>query len=569
MPPIFAYDDSPRAIRFVRTHRLDPAVPDDLAGSGRAAAFRRMMRVPTLRRALLAYLTFSTVEMGSWVTILVWAHSEGGATTVGLVAVVLTLPAAVLAPFLASGVDRLPRALAPPISYALVALSLGATASAMVLSAPFAVVTMLGVVSTVVIGACRPAHHSLTPCLIESPTDLMAANVVATTAEGVGQFAGPALAGVVMAVATPGISLMVFAALTLVATVLTTGFPPVSPPDPVSASIDGAGLRVGLRRLRQDAPSRAPIAIVGIDGVVEGAVDVLLVVLAIDVLMLGDGGAGYLNAALGVGAIIGGLGSYALVGRRNLSFPLLVTGLLTGAAMLLIAALPRAAVMVAAAGIGFGVIAMITKTMLQRLTPGHLMGRMFGWLEGVQLGGLALGSALAPLAIAWVGATASFGLFGLAVPVAVLLFWRRLAAADREADTPTEAIEALRGVDVISALPPEALEALARGAAIRRAPSGTVLVTEGDIGHEMYVIRDGGVQVSRGRELIATLGPGEIFGEIAVLSDAPRIATVSTVTDTTVLAIGRDAFLSALSTDPATRYGVEVLAASRRRETLG
>lgn len=500
---------------------------------------------------------------------MVWAHSEGGAASVGLVAVILTLPAAVLAPFLASGVDRLPRALAPPISYALVALSLGATALAMIVSAPFAAVTMLGVISTVVIGACRPAHHSLTPCLIESPTDLMAANVVATTAEGVGQFAGPALAGLVMAVSTPGISLVGFAVLTLVATVLTMGFPPVSAPDPISASIDGAGLRVGLRRLRQDGPSRAPIAVVGVDGVVEGAVDVLLVVLAIDVLMLGDGGAGYLNAALGVGAIIGGLASYALIGRRNLSSPLLATGLLTGAAMLLIAMLPRAAVMVAAAGVGYGVIAMITKTMLQRLTPGHLMGRMFGWLEGVQLGGLALGSALAPFAVAWVGAPASFGLFGLAVPVAVLALWRRLAAADREADTPIEAIEALRGVEVISALPPEALEALARGATVRRAPPGTVLVTEGTTGDEMYVIRDGGVEVSRGGQLVATLGPGEIFGEIAVLSNVPRIASVSTVKDTVVLAIGRDAFLSALSTDPATRYGVEILAATRRSETLG
>jgi MFS family permease len=357
--------------------------------------------------------------------------------------------------------------------------------------------------------------------------------------------------------------------LTLIATMLTTGFPPVSPPAPVAASIDGAGLRVGLRRLRQDAPSRAPIAVVGVDGVVEGAVDVLLVVLAIDVLMLGDGGPGYLNAALGVGAIIGGLGSYALVGRRNLSLPLLVTGLLTGAAMLLIAVLPGAAVMVAAAGVGYGVIAMITKTMLQRLTPGQLMGRMFGWLEGVQLGGLALGSALAPLAIAWVGAPTSFGLFGLAIPIVVLVMWRRLSAADREADTPTEAIEALRDVEVISALPPEALEALARGATIRRTPPGTILVTEGTAGHEMYVIRDGRVEVSRGGELVATLGPGDIFGEIAVLSDAPRIATVSTVTDTVVLAIGRDAFLAALSTDPATRYGVEVLAATRRSETLG
>lgn len=527
------------------------------------------MRLAHLRRALLAYLVFSAVEMGSWVAVLVWAHSQGDAGTVGLVAVLQTISAAFLAPVLASGVDRVPRALAPPISYFLVGISLATVAWGILAGAPFALVTTSAVVATVLIGACRPAHHSLTPCLTGTPTDLMAANVVATAAEGIGLFAGPAIVGAVMTVSSPGVALLVCVGLMVVATLLTSGFPPVSLPEPLSGPLGKGGLMAGLRRLRDEPTSGVPIAVAGMGGVVGGALDVLMVVLAIEVLMIGDGGVGYLNAALGVGAIVGGLGSSLLVGRRRLSPPLMFTGLLTGLAMLLVAWRPDAAVLLAGAGVGYSVIGMVTKTMLQRLNPPRLMGRMFGWLEGVQLAGLALGSGLAPLAIALFGTPGSFGVFGVALPLAMTLLWRGLREADRRADMPTEALGVLRRVDVISALPPEVLEALARGAALRRFTKGTAVVTQGSVGEEMYVVGEGSVQVSRGGQLLATLGPGDIFGEIALLSDAPRIATVTTASDTTLLAIGREAFLGALSTDPATRFGVEGLAAARRRETLG
>lgn len=539
------------------------------ARSGRRAAFLRVARATQMRRALLAYFAFSSVEWAIWIVVLVWAHSVGTAATVGFVAVVQLVPAALLAPSLASLVDRLPRSTAPAFTYATLSVAVGMTGWAMLVDAPFAVVLTLAVVANTLVGAGRPAHHSLTPCLAAGPTDLVAANVVATGAEGLGLFAGPALVGVLMAASSPGVAMVACVAVLAGAALLTSGFPPVHLPDVGEGHEVEAGLIVGLRRLRSDGASRLPILLGGVQGFVEGAVDVLIVLLAIEVLGMGDGGAGYLNAVLGVGAIVGGVASSALVGRLRLAPPMLVSGLLTGVAMVLVAFAPAAALFLALLGIGYALTSVITKTMLQRLSPMGVMGRMFGLLEGVSLAGLALGAAAAPLVTEAVGVEPAFAVFGLAMPLMLFASWRSLTGADRRSTVPTAMIEVLRRVEAVSGMEPEALEALARGARPVTATAGQAIVREGEPGHEMYVIEAGAVEVSRAGTVVATLGASDLFGEIALMSDAPRIATVTATEPTSLLAISREAFLGALSTDPAAHLALEHLAHSRRRETLG
>lgn len=522
-----------------------------------------------MRRALLAYLSFSSVEWAVWIVILVWAYSVGDAGTVGFVAVAQLVPAALLAPSLASLVDRLPRSLAPPVAYLTLAVSMGATAGAMLAGAPFGVVLALAVLTNVLVGAGRPAHHSLTPCLAAGPTDLVAANVVATGAEGLGLFLGPALVGALMAAASPGVAMLACVALLVVSTILTIGFPPVSLPEIHTGEEVAPGIREGIRRFASDRSVRLPILLGGVQGVVEGAVDVLVVLLAIEVLGMGDGGAGYLNAVLGIGALAGGVASSALVGRVRLASPMLVSGLLTGAAMVLLAFAPLAALFLAVMGIGYALTGVITKTMLQRLSPMSVMGRMFGLLEGVTLAGLAVGAAAAPVVGEWVGVETAFAVFGLAMPLALAATWRALLAADHSYSVPSDILAVLGRVDPISGLEPEALEALARGARYLAVAVGETVVREGEHGHEMYVIESGAVEVIRAGSRVAPLGAGDIFGEIALLSDAPRIATVVATEPTSLVAVNREAFLAALATDPAARRAVEHMAHSRRRETLG
>ncbi|HEX2154644.1 MAG TPA: cyclic nucleotide-binding domain-containing protein [Acidimicrobiia bacterium] len=539
------------------------------AASGRLAAFRRVAADSRMRRALLAYFTFSSVEWAVWIVVLVYARGQGNAGTVGLVAVVQLVPAALAAPGLSSLVDRLPRAAAPLIAYSVLTVALAATAAAMMAGAPFVVVVALAVVTNVVIGLCRPAHHSLTPCLASGPAELLAANVVATGSEGLGLFVGPALVGFVMAVSSPAYALAMCVVLMLGAALLTVGLAALRIRIEAEGSAIDHGTRAGLRAMAEAPTSRVPVFIGGVQGFLEGAVDVLVVLLALDVLGLGDGGAGYLNAVMGVGAIVGGVAASSLVGRRRLAPPLAVSGFLTGGAMILIAVVPPPALYLAVIGLGYSLTAVTTRTMLQRLSPMAAMGRMFGLLEGSALIGLALGALAAPLLSGRLGVRPAFAVVGVVLPVALVLLRRRLYEADASGSVPREIVRILQRVDVVSGLPPEALEALARGATTAEAAAGEVIVREGEAGHEMYVVESGSVEVDRQKRVVATLGAGDIFGEIALLGEVPRIASVTALEPTTLLVIDRAAFLSALATDDGARSAVEAIAASRRSRTMG
>lgn len=535
--------------------------------AGRLAAFLRVYRHPQLRRSLLAYLLFSSAELGVWVILLVYAHSVGDASTVGFIAVVQLVPAALLAPGLASLVDRLPRAAAPALTYGVVTVSLAATGWALASGAPFWMVVAPAVVANTLITACRPAHHSLTPCLATGPAELVASNVVATAAEAVGLFLGPAVAGVVLAFTNPATGMFVWVGTLLLATLLTLRFPAVKLPHFEEHATEG--VIEGLRLLRRERSTQPPVLITGVQGFLEGAVDILIVVLALEVLGMGDGGPGFLNAVLGVGAIVGSLAASSLVGRIRLAPPLLMTALVAAGAMALVGVFPSASILFGVLGITYALVRVITRTMVQRFSPVWAMGRMFGLLEGVTLAGLAVGAASVPLMVRVVGTEMAFVILAMALPGVVLLSWSRLGSADRHADVPALVLSVLRSVETLAGLQPAALEAMARGARLRTLGPGETVIAEGDDGDEMFVLVEGKVEVARQGRRVATVGAGEMIGEMALMSDASRIATVTTIGPTKLVVVDRDGFLSALTTEPAVRRAVEAMAAVRRRETLG
>lgn len=534
--------------------------------SARWAAFGRVGGHPRLRRLLLAYFGFSSVEWGAWVVVLVFARSVGDATTVGLVAVAQLLPAALLAPTLAGRLGRFLRPKAMTIVYASVAAALAATGVAMLVGAHPGLVVALAAVTTVLIAQVRPAHHSLTPLLVESPADLVAANVVATSAEGMGLFIGPAATGLIMAVASPGWALVVCATVIVSSTLATVwiGIPASSSP-----AIDRRRSTGLSHWWRPSGEGALPVVFGGAQGFLEGAVDVLIVLLAIDVLALGDQGAGYLNAAIGAGAVAGGLGASTLVGRARLAPPLLVGSLATGVAMALVAFMPVVSVFLALMGVAYSLNSVTNQTLLQRLTPIGQMGSAFGFLEGATLLGLSAGALAAPVIASWLGVSSAFAVLGLVLPVIATAFWSRLRRADGSVVVPTRTLATLHSVEMLGGLQPQALEAMARGAAVQSARVGEVIVREGEPGEVMFVIRDGSVEVTRDGAPVAELGPSDIFGEIALLTALPRIATVTARQETSLIVVDRDAFLAGLATTPAARSAVEQLVARRRQETLG
>ena len=510
-----------------------------------------VFRNPELRRIELAFAGFNAGEWGAWIAMLVYAYEQGGATTAGLVAAAQLVPAGLAAPFSAVLADRYAPVRVLTLGYVAQALAMGATGAALLAHGPPLLAYALAAVGATCVTVTRPTQSALVPALARTPDELTATNVVSGWIEAVSVLVAPAGAGVLLAVASPGWVFAALAVVTLAAALLVEplrGPPPAAEPRPPLEEALG-----GFRLLAKEPATRTLVALLGGQFIAIGALDVLYVVLAISVLDLGGSGAGYLNAAFGAGGVAGIAVTVSLIGRRRL-MPALVLGILAwGAAFALLGAWPTtigALLLLAVAGAGRSLLDVAGRTILQRTAPGDVLSRVFGVLEGLSMAGLALGSLLTPALVSLFGARWAILGIGALLPLAVLLASRRLLEIDRRAPVPVVEIALLRSLPLFSPLGAPALEGLARGLAELQAPAGTVVVREGEPGDRFYVVAEGELDVSaRGREL-RTIGRGDGFGEIALLENVPRTATVTARTDTRLYALDKPSFLASVSSHP-------------------
>jgi hypothetical protein len=337
-----------------------------------------------------------------------------------------------------------------------------------------------------------------------------------------------------------------------------------------------AGTLAGFRVLAHQSTPRLLVALLGAQWVVIGALDILFVVLAVDVLGRGQGWVGYLSMAYGVGGVLTGLAGMALVGRRRLLTPILGSLLLMSAALALSALSTTAAatvVLLAVVGGGRALFNLATRTLLQRAVPADVVGRVFGVAEALAMAGLAVGSALVPLLVAVGGtATAVLGTAAL-LPLAGLVGGRALLAVDAAAKVPIVEIALLRSLPIFRALPAPALEGLARSLEPVRLAAGDVLIREGEPGDRFYAVADGRLQVTIGGTPVASNVRGDGIGEIALLYGVPRTATVTATSPATVFALSRENFLAAVAGHAPTAQAAaadadERLHQDRRRQRL-
>jgi MFS family permease len=297
---------------------------------------------------------------------------------------------------------------------------------------------------------------------------------------------------------------------------------------------------------------------------VAGALNVLIVVAALELLELGEAGVGYLNAAIGIGGVAGSVVALGLVARRRLAADFALGMLLWGAPMILIAvwAEPAFALAVLALlGIGNTLVDVSGVTLLQRSVADAVLARVFGVLEGLTWGTIALGSILASGLVALLGTRWAFGVVGAILPVLTALAWPRLAAIDRRARAPVEELALLRRIPMFSPLPPSALEALAAALQPVRFAAGTEIVRAGDPGDRFYLLTGGEVDVDA--DPPATLGPGDFFGEIALLRGTPRTATVRARTHVEGYALDGAAFIAAVTGHAGSARAADGVVASR------
>ena len=524
------------------------------SGAARSSPSHPLLRVvksPPLRRLLLAYLVFNTTEWATWIAILVWAFDSGGASAAGLIAVFQLVPATLVAPFAASMGDRMRRDRALSLGYAIQAASMLTVGVCLVVGAPTPLVFITAAVAATSIVLTRPVHNAIVPEIADSPAQITAGNSASSTLEGVAVFLGPLLTGVLLELSGPGSVFLVLGTASIGSALITWSLP-LRRVFERSSDAEGTVRATisGLKELRRNAGALLLTWVVGAQFVVIGVLDILTVVLGIDVLGMGPSGPGILTSALGVGGLVGAAATVVLIGRQRLSpavaFGMLVTGI--PVALVAWATIPPVAwVLLAMSGLGKAFVDVAGRTLLQRAVPPATLSRIFGVQESLLMGGTAVGSAIAPLLVAHLGARGAFLATGIFLPAVGLLAWTQIRRLDAQALQPGPSFGLFSAIPLFAALPQRTLEQLSRQAGVVSRPRGAVIFEQGSEGDLVYVVAQGSVNVIKSGKVVAVTSAGGYFGEIALLREVPRTATISANEDVVLYTLGREEFLTAVT----------------------
>ena len=561
---------------------VDAAHAADRAGSARsrrAAAdavrrsirtFRTASRNRAIARAVGAYGVYAFGEWATWIAMLVYAFDRGGATASGIVALVQLLPSAAIGPLLSGLAERWPRERVLLIALAGQAVLMAAAAAALFADAAVPVVYVLAAVMTIFMTVGKPAHHSLLPWLARSPEELTVANVATGTIQNVAILLAPIATGLLLAAAGPAaVFTMTAIALAIAAALVApirTERSRVARRRTTAGATDEIGVSEGIRILRKHAGSRTVVLLISTGSVIEGAMDVIAVVLALDVLGVGDAGVGILGSSIGAGGLIGAAAAAGLVGRARLGLPFQAGLLLWSLPVVLVGIAPSLGLAVLAfliAGLGRSVMDVAGRTLLQRVAPDAAMNAIFGALEGLHDLMLAIGSIVVPALIILVGPRWALVLTGLWLPVVLLLSARAVRSADDHGVVHVRELRLLRALPMFASLAPPTIERLAAHLDRHETPAGRPIIQEGEPGDRFYVIDEGRATVSVSGRAVRALTTGDGFGEIALLKNVPRTATVTAVTPVSLYALERAVFLTALGAESVSRSIAEEIAAER------
>lgn len=517
----------------------------------------RIVRVLRNRQVRRVQIASAGSTLGDWAymtAVIVWAYADGGAAAVGGYQAARYLAMAVAAPLGGALADRVSRRTFMLVADGARAVLVAGAAAVVATDGPAAAVYVLSIVAAVVGAPFRAAQAGLLPELVDSPDDLAAANALSANVDNVMMFAGPALSGVLIGFwdieAVFWLNVVTFGWSILFVLGVRGGARP-SAPDDGEASAYLADLAAGFGLIRRDGGLRTIALLSASTGLAWGALTVIMVLLATssNVLDAGPEAVGYLSSTIGIATAVGGVLVLARIGSDRLAGDMVLSNLGWALPLLALAAFPSPATAFAAMALiglseAFGAIGF--ETLPQRIAPADYVSRVYSAIGSAMTAAMFLGSLLAPFLLDQVGMQTSLSVIGAVVLVVTLACWPRMRRLDQSLQAPAE-LTLLRDVPAFVELPGPALEMIARTSERVSVPAGTVVMTEGDASSRFYVILAGRVRVTQGGVLRRTEGPGEFFGEIGLLRDVPRTATVTTVEDAEFLVVERPDFLAAVS----------------------
>ncbi len=566
--------------------------------SGARLGTRETFANARLRRLLLAYAGAAVSEWTVWLAVLVFVQEQSGSAAAGWMALALLVPLVVAAPFAA-------RAFAGPRPERVLGLVfLGqfvALTSAAVLAVTGAPLALLAIPASVAIGGVsfvRPGQAVLAPGIVRTARELTTANLFVGYIDSGCVLAGPIIATACLAVGGVGAALgmcALFAAGGIVAarsmwadqmranervdaealepeisasqTTWTsqTGRRNQTAPDqiPVNPLVHEEDARLSMWRVIKALRGRDHVVVLlvvlSMQHLLMGVMGLMFVVLAVDELGMGASGAGALNVAFGVGALASGLAATLLAGRGRLA-PMVAASLAAMAVATMVLGLvvnvPVALVALAVAGCGRSLLDVTARMLLQRSVPPHYLSSTFAIIEVITSVGLAIGTLYSKMVVSTIGAPAGLVIFGAFLVLTLMATTTKMWQADRSADVPIVAVALLHTMPAFAPLHPMALEAVARSSVERVFEPGAVLMQQGDQGDCYHAIAGGSAEVSVDGRHVRSVGRGDGVGEVALLCDGRRTATVTAIDRTQTLEIHRDLFLLAVTGNEASMRAV-------------
>jgi predicted MFS family arabinose efflux permease len=525
--------------------------------------FRRAMAHRDLR-LLVASLVFGEIRhLMSVVALSVYVFQQTGSPAwVSAVVIARGIPVALFSALAGAVVDRREHRQLMLESTYLSAGIMVLLAVVMARSAPTWTLIPLVAAGSLVSTPLTPAVLAYLPDLVPED-DLVAANTAREASRKLGQIIGPAGAGLIIAVSSATVAVVVSVAAALLAALFLTAIRTRSRSHATRGAGTSSGqfedLRRGIVALRERPGAVLLLALLAAYYFMLGLEHVLYTLTADRVLGLGANGLGFLFAAIGVGGVTLAASTNRLAARKNLGGLLSASLVTTGLAFLALgwATKPVAAYLllflIGAGGITFNVL---TTTTLQRVLARGVLGRITGLRVTITFAATLLGSLLAPLSVAVLGLRLTFVATGLVLVLPAVGALPRLRvlgeAAEKRRLELAPRVSLLERPQLFEGAARPTLESLARDLVREEVPAGRVVIQQGDPAEELYLVDVGTfvVQTRAGHEAeeheVAVLGPGDYFGEIGLLHEQPRNATVRAVGDGVVYRLSKAQFLSAL-----------------------
>ncbi len=536
---------------------------------GAARSLRAAIANPSIRRVEAAYTGGIAGDWVLLVALLVVAYRAGGPLAVGVLGLVRMVPATLTGTLAGIPAARFGSGRVLVAANAIRTLGALGCAVSVAIGAPTAVVFIAAAIVAAAGTMVRPVQSALLPSLAQLPEELVAGNVVSSLGEAFGTFVGPLLGGILVASVSEGAAMGVAAIFFAAATLSVARLDAAEDRGTIHRSDAPAIERPSfVRSIRTVAARPGPaLVIVGFlsQALVRGMLITLIVVSSLELLGLGDAGIGWLNAAIGLGGLVGAVAAASLIGRVRLSRQFALSLALWGLPIAVMGAWPLPLVALGAmvvTGFSNASLDIAGFTVLQRSFPPRERFAAFGLLEGAGGMGIALGGILGSILVDLVGIRGALGLAGGLLPIMAVATWPWISRLELESLVPEDRLALLRHVPLFAPLNLSTLERLASTMVPADIATGEILMREGDAGDRYLVIEAGSVEVSAHGSRLRTCGPGDGLGEIALLRDVPRTATVVASEPGRVLALDALSFTAAMA-GPAAWAAAEATIADR------